>query len=235
MFRSITASAVPKVDENLPQNERKSILVNGDRKAEALNARKKTLKRVYFRLDEKAKSWYQFEPWDPYHSFIQRWHMFMLLPLGYEVWAFPYRLALGVPSVSSQMQVTPLDFLFDMIFLVDVLISLTTALPKGQDKEQSGSTFLGIARHYFKNTFPFYVLPAFPYWVTTFFLVNHLQESTQCGRYDKAGEPSVTWSCVLKTLDWQVYIWWISSFVRFLPRMTRLVIDFKVLESNMVC
>ena len=31
--------------------------------------------------------------------FSQRWGIFMLLPLSYELWAFPYRLALGVPAI----------------------------------------------------------------------------------------------------------------------------------------
>jgi hypothetical protein len=223
-------------EKDTVQIERKSILIKEDRESAdaAVQVKKKTLKRVYFLLNEKARPWWEIDPWDPYHSFIQRWNMFMLLPLGYEAWAFPYRLALGVPSISSQMQLTPLDFAFDMIFLFDVIVSLSTSLPKGPGRAEAVTTFLGIARHFFHNIFPYYVLPAFPYWVATFFLVNHLQDPGQCGVNDKSGFVTVTWSCVLQTLTWQVYIWWATSFVRFLPRMIRLVHDFKVLESNMV-
>ena len=233
---SLMKSAHPSIsaDKDAVSNERKSILIKEDRKNDVQHAHKKILKRVYFRLNEKSRPWWKFDPWDPYNSFVQRWNMFMLLPLGYEVWAFPYRLALGVPSISSQMQLTPLDFTFDMIFLCDVVMSLSTSLPKGPGRDEAVTTFLGIARHFFKNIFPFYLLPAFPYWVATFFLVNHLQDPGQCGIYDKSGAVSVTWSCILNTLDWQVYLWWATSFVRFFPRMIRLVNDFKVLESNMV-
>ena len=72
----------------------------------------------------------------------------MLLPLSYEMWAFPYRLALGVPAIrsisawplnrsscschgamlmtclnSSEMQLTITDFMFDSIFLIDMMVS----------------------------------------------------------------------------------------------------------------
>jgi hypothetical protein len=63
--------------------------------------------------------WWRFEPYESNHSFVQvtfsqflllglcavfltlrqRWEIFMLLPLSYEMWAFPYRLALGVPAI----------------------------------------------------------------------------------------------------------------------------------------
>jgi hypothetical protein len=63
--------------------------------------------------------WWKFTPFESNSAFVQvmicfiilrelcnmvltpwqRWDIFMLLPLSYEMWAFPYRLALGVPAI----------------------------------------------------------------------------------------------------------------------------------------
>jgi hypothetical protein len=217
----------PEPDEFIVN--RKGILKMGEKKFD----QKRILKKVFFHIPQKSKGWSTYKPLEPYHPFVQKWRMFMLVPLGFEVWAFPYRLALGVPSVSSQMQLTPIDFLMDMLFLADMVVNLFTKIPKAPGRENAIATFQGVARHYFRNTFPFQILLPFPYWVTTFILTNHLQDPTVCGRETLSGV-AMTWSCVLNTLDWQVYIWWATTFLRFLPRMMRLIHDFTVLESNMV-
>ena len=225
-----------RADQGGNQSEvvlRKSILITPERKAELLTQRK-LLKKVFFNVPKKAKPWWQNEPIEPYSPFVQRWRMFMLLPLGYEAWAFPYRLALGVPSMSNNMQLTPADFTFDLFFLADMLVILSTKIPKGPGRDEPATTFLAISRIYFRDTFPFQILPAFPFWLTTFILTNHLQDPAQCGRVLSDGTVTVAWSCALGTLDWQVFLWWISSFIRALPRLVRMVTDFKTLENNLV-
>jgi hypothetical protein len=219
--------------ENRTRSGRKTILRSLERTADGHKELRK-LKKVYFNIPKATKDWWKMEPFDSRSSFVQRWSMFMLFPLAYEVWAFPYRLALGVPSLSSQMQLTITDFGCDMLFLVDMIISLSTVLPKAPGREEPITTFLGISRHYFRYTFPLQLLPCFPYWVTTFIVTNHLQDRNVCGRFSGKLNDYLSWSCIMQDHQWEVYLWWISSFLRVLPRMTRMIVDFKAMESNLV-
>jgi hypothetical protein len=212
---------------------RKGILLAPDRKLDGHKELRK-LKKVYFNIPQGNKEWWRFEAIDPRSSFVQRWLMFMLFPLGYEVWAFPYRLALGVPSLSTQMQLTVTDFVCDMFFLMDMVVSLCTLLPKAPGREEPVTSFLGIARHYFRSTFLRQLLPSFPYWVATFLVTNHLQEYSVCGLVTASKELYLNWSCIIQNQDWEVILWWVTSFVRVLPRLVRLVVDFKSMESNLV-
>ena len=68
--------------------------------ASSSKQQRRRFKKVHFVAQKKAsKLWWRFDPFDYRDANIQRWKLFMLLPLAYEVWAFPYRLALGVPSI----------------------------------------------------------------------------------------------------------------------------------------
>ena len=104
---------------NLPSVQQ-SILVSDEWKTERQSNRQ-VLKRVFFNIPTKSQVLWKITPFRPNNIIIQLWKMFMLFPLGYEVWAFPYslrrlRLALGIPSISSQMAITSLDFTFYMLF-----------------------------------------------------------------------------------------------------------------------
>ncbi len=213
---------------------RKTILLSPDRKLDGHKDLRR-LKKVYFNIPKGNKVWWKFEPMDPRSIFVQRWLMFMLFPLGYEVWAFPYRLALGVPSLSTQMQLTLTDFACDMFFLVDMIVSLSTILPKAAGREEAVTSFLGISRHYFRNTFPLQILPAFPFWVATFIVTNHLQEWSVCGRQSDINGLYLNFSCIVENQEWEVAVWWLSSLIRVIPRLLRLITDFKAMESNLVC
>ena len=213
---------------------RKTILLSPDRKLDGHKDLRR-LKKVYFNIPKGDKVWWKFEPMDPRSSFVQRWLMFMLFPLGYEVWAFPYRLALGVPSLSTQMQLTLTDFACDMFFLMDMIVSLSTILPKAPGREEAVTSFLGISRHYFRNTFPVQILPSFPFWVATFIVTNHLQEWSVCGRQSDINGLYLNFSCIVENQEWEVAVWWLSSLIRVIPRLVRLILDFKAMESNLVC
>lgn len=212
---------------------RKTILLSPDRKLDGHKDLRK-LKKVYFNIPKGNKDWWRFESMDPRSIFVQRWLMFMLFPLGYEVWAFPYRLALGVPSLSTQMQLTVTDFVCDMFFLMDMVVSLCTLLPKAPGREEPVTSFLGISRHYFRHTFPLQVLPSFPFWVATFLVTNHLQDYAICGLVSPSSDLYLNWSCIIQNQDWEVIFWWLTSFIRVLPRLVRLIVDFKAMESNLV-
>jgi hypothetical protein len=223
-----------KSEANLNQRTIHSILLTKE-KREELQSRHKVLKKVFFNIPKSSTQEWKFKPIDPNNPLLLRWNMFMLLPLGYEVWAFPYRLALGVPSLSSQMATTTIDFLIDVIFTIDMVLTLSTIVPKSPGREKSIVTFEGIAENYFQNTFLLHFFPAFPYWVVTFIATNYLQDPRTCGRISSSGAVHVLWSCVSKNRDWPIWLWWLGSALRLMPRLLRLLNDFATIESNLVC
>ena len=217
-----------------PKPAKKTILLSADRNLDGHKDLRR-LKKVYFNIPKGNKDWWRFEPMEPRSIFVRRWLIFMLFPLGYEVWAFPYRLALGVPSLSTQMQLTVTDFVCDICFFMDMIVSMSTLLPKAPGREEPITSFLGISRHYFKNTFPSQLLPSFPFWVATFLVTDHLQEWSVCGRASATINLYLNWSCIIQNQEWEVILWWLTSFIRVLPRLVRLIVDFKAMENNLVC
>jgi hypothetical protein len=210
-----------------------SILLTKERREE-LQSRRKVLKKVFFSIPKSSTQEWNYKPIDQNNPLLLRWNMFMLLPLGYEVWAFPYRLALGVPSLSSQMATTTIDFIIDVVFTIDMVLMLSTIVPKSPGREKSVVTFEGIAENYFRSTFQTQFLPAFPYWVVTFIATNYLQDTRICGRISSSGAVHVLWSCVIKNRDWPIWLWWLGSALRLMPRLKRLLNDFATMESNLV-
>ena len=121
--------------------------------------KRQRLKKVHFQLPKGAQRRTSVRSLNPNMQFVQRWLKFMVLPLSYEVWAFPYRLALGYPTTDIRDSSTTLlaDALCDAAFAVDMAISLVTAVPL-PDSEEFVTSFGEISRLYFRNTFPFQVL-----------------------------------------------------------------------------
>ena len=212
--------------------EKNSILITPEKRAERENSRsqRRRIQKVFFQLPKTGKPWWKLEPFDSRNRFIQRWNLFMLMPLAVEVWMFPYRLALGVPSISSEMQLILVEFAIDMLFLFDMLISLCTVVPVGPGRDQPLTTFREISRQYFRTTFMCQIMPAFPYWVALFFATNQVQSTCRM-----PSDPSkISWACVMMDQSDEIHMWWLTSAGRVLPRLWRLVRDFKAMESNLV-
>ncbi len=79
---------------------------------------KKKRHRVHFFMP-KSKSIFSLHIVEPTNIVVKRWLGFMVFPLVYEVWAFPYRLSLSEPSMSSRTFV--MDVIIDFIMLVGFL------------------------------------------------------------------------------------------------------------------
>jgi hypothetical protein len=95
----------------------------------------------------------------------QWWLNIMALPLSYEVWAFPYRLALGYPTLNPHESYSTFqsDALCDAAFALDILVSFDAPIPASERDE-----FLTtLERHYLRATFQ--VLPSAASWVATSF------------------------------------------------------------------
>ena len=187
------------------------------------NSKRKRLQKVHFRLPKSRNKWWIVKPFDARNRFVARWKIFMLLPLSVEVWIFPYRLAIGVPSISSEMQLIFAEFAVDVLSLIDMVITLCTAIPANNPNEEPVTTFRGIARRYFKYEFLFGVLPSYPYWVGLFLATDQVQQTCQ-----SLGEPGkISWACVMFDQSLPVTLWWALSGVRVVPRFFRLVRDVK--------
>ena len=113
------------------------------------------LRKVHFQLPKTTQKRMSVRSLNPNMKFVQRWLKFMVLPLAYEMWAFPYRLALGFPTTSAHDSSSTLytDAACDALFALDMLISLTTALAL-PGRDDYVTSFAEISRHYFRRVFP---------------------------------------------------------------------------------
>ena len=217
----------------LKAKARSSILVIADRRPslaaqQSKNFKKPRLKKVHFLLPKASSSKRKVRSLDSNSTFVQQWLNIMIFPLSYEMWAFPYRLALGVPSTTSALCYA--DASFDCFFLVDMFISLITALPPIPGREEVVS-FPGIAAHYFSRVFPYQILPCCVYWILTPICASNF-EGLCAGPQVAAGESS--FECLIGSFSWGLWLWWGASVLRVVPRLLRLLALFKHMESNLV-
>ena len=232
----------------------KAILLTPVRKAERASKKFKTkrLRKVHFNLPKIRGSKRMIaQVLDHKSPVIRRWQSIMLAPLSYELWAFPFRLALGSPSLTSNICFA--DMVCDAFFIADLPFALCTAVPDSGGGDAS-TTFQGIAWRYFTRTFPTQFLPCMLYWIATPVCAQGLAQL--CPAADRrsvgggmnpwdsssAAEPptplpplAAHWQCVvLSSRTWPVWVWWLSTVPRIVPRALRLKRYFKAMESDLV-
>jgi hypothetical protein len=231
----------------LVHKRKRSSLVSHTPKAghERKHSRPK-LKRVHFMLPKTAasKRSISWQALDPKHPILRRWLTIMLFPLSYEIWAFPYRLALGFPSIESDIYIA--DSVCDIFFIVDMFISLRTALPAIPGQQEAIKGFPEISRNYFSKIFPLQILPSVLYWIVTLICASYGKDVCQDGlqntrRSKDAGSTSGAerienshWSCVMQHIDWRLWLWWVMTIPRSVPRFHRLLSYFKSMENDLV-
>ena len=212
----------------------RSILVTAARRAMRANLKgrgqRQRLKKVHFQLPKGLNKRMSVRSLDPNMLFVQRWLKFMVLPLSYEMWAFPYRLALCFPTITPNDTNSTMyaDAVCDAIFVLDMLVSLTTAIAV-PGREEQVTSFAQISRHYFTCIFPFQMLPSVLFWILT---------SLCAGRVSPVCPPTedseLQWMCVVGSQDWSLWLWWASTVPRVVPRFLRLRSYFKSMERNLV-
>ena len=235
----------------------KSILIYPEEKAERAEKLSKTkrLRKVHFHLPKASSQRVIAQALDPKSPTIRRWQSVMLLPLAYELWAFPYRLALGAPSTRSK--VFAADLACDTLFLVDIFVALCTAVPADRVGDAAITSFRAIARRYFATAFPIQFLPCTLYWIATPICAHYLAllcpdfsearrgggvpggqnpwDSEYAGGGAAGGAAASVWECVVgNSRAWPVWVWWLSTLPRVLPRALRLAAYFKAMESDLV-
>ena len=78
------------------------------------------MKRVHFRIP-KAKKQRSFAPVDGSAREIQMWLIAVLVPLAWEIWAFPFRLAICDIEHGKALFVYHVDIACDVMFVLDMI------------------------------------------------------------------------------------------------------------------
>jgi hypothetical protein len=78
------------------------------------------MKRVHFRIP-KAKKQHSFAPVDGSAREIQMWLTAVLVPLAWEIWAFPFRLAFCDIVLGNALFVYHVDVACDVMFVFDMI------------------------------------------------------------------------------------------------------------------
>ena len=99
------------------------ILVSAQRRAEKKKMKEvqgHVIKRVHFRIpkDKKKRS---FAPVDASARKIQMWLIAVLVPLAWEIWAFPFRLAFCDIVLGNALFVYHVDIACDVMFAFDMI------------------------------------------------------------------------------------------------------------------
>ena len=116
----------------------KSLLVGIDRrKTIVAEVRPDIKRRVRFFIPSSTEGTVRnlFIVWDPDGLIVSRWKLVMMIPLVYEVWAGPFRLALGTPF-DAMLRI--MDVASDLFFVLDSFVSCNTAIKLNQDGEGMG-------------------------------------------------------------------------------------------------
>lgn len=155
-----------KASKAVVTHPHRSILLTKERKAEKqkLKARQRP-KRIHFKLP-KQRSAQLIKALDPDARPVERWLMLMVLPLAFEMWAFPYRLGFGSPG-GGNLFILLSDVVCDSIFLVDAAFSLFIRIPANTYPNQleAITRIRRIAPERVKRDFPWLFIPAIIYYV----------------------------------------------------------------------
>jgi hypothetical protein len=112
------SKSMPKIKKSRPR----SILITPQRRYERERQSgqlKKKRGRVHFFMP-RSRSIFSLRIVEPSNKAVRRWLAFMLLPLVYESWTFPFRLALAEPSLYSSLFV--MDVIVDFLMVVRVCV-----------------------------------------------------------------------------------------------------------------
>ena len=205
----------------------KTILITEERRNEQSWQRRKFFKVQFQDIESHSGiSWFRIRTWnDPA---IQLWHKIMVLPLTYETWSFPFRLALCFPSTSSILWYT--DLTCDSFFWFDIVVSLNTSISPVSDIDEPILTFAAILKHNFLRKFPLELVPSFAYLIATPICASLMPAAClQNAASDIQGE-ALLGTCLS---GWPVWVWWASTLGRIIPRMNRLLQYFKAMETNL--
>jgi hypothetical protein len=99
-----------------------SILITEKKRLERNNRPKAVteLRRVHFRIPKAKRSW-RLHLLEPAGAAVKYWRMGLLLPIAWEIWAFPFRLAFFNVEQQERMFVYTVDVACDVWFCVAMI------------------------------------------------------------------------------------------------------------------
>eukprot|EP00961_Rhodomonas_salina_P261711 3537034-Rhodomonas_salina.1 len=163
-------------------------------------------RRVAFRLP-KSRERGEFQPLKPDSLILRRWAHFMVIPLSYEIGAWPFRLAFGDSSFNAAVKA---DVVFDIIFCADMVRQCLSVIPAGTlpNQDEAIRSFAAISRHYLSSRdFLKDLLPIVVYYTML----------------------SVQWG----SADLSLWLFWAGTLPRIAVRAARLRHYFKVMSRDL--
>jgi hypothetical protein len=102
----------------------------------------------------------------------------------FELWAFPFRLALCDLELRQAMSVYSLDVACDIWFVCDMLVGLVVAIPLGtySAQQESAKSFRSVAKLYFRHELGWQIAPIMLYQITTQVLLAQQGKATAGGQ-----------------------------------------------------
>jgi len=85
-------------------------------------------RRVHFKIARKLDG-PTLHPVEPGSVYIKIWQQLMLLPIIWEIWSFPFRLAFGNIETDVNTWGLPVDGVADCMFLSDIVVGFMTIIP----------------------------------------------------------------------------------------------------------
>ena len=173
---------------------------------DALKTKAKSSKRVHFKLRRKSQV-EQFQPLERDSHIVQYWLMLMTLPLLYDIFAFGLRLAVCDIYLGKVMVIYHVDVICDVMKILDIGMSLVTAVPKGTYPKQASDakTLPAIATLYFRHELSKTTGPTLVYQFTSCIILS-LPRNDQNLRN-------------AKIFNW---VWWAAMTPRFISSSRRL-------------
>ena len=164
-------------------------------------------RRVHFKI-ARNRDTSAFQPLEPGSVLVKRWLQLMVVPVTWEIWSFPFRLAFGDIEAGLNIFVLKGDIAADVIFLCDIAVGLITVIPASTFPQQQdvASSFEAIRLLRVRHELFWHLMPIFAYQLTSLILASG-------GLLDQANQPD------LHTQS--LWLWWASGIPRLIQRLRR--------------
>ena len=164
-------------------------------------------RRVHFKI-ARNRDTSAFQPLEPGSVLVKRWLQLMVVPVTWEIWSFPFRLAFGDIQTGLNILVLKVDIAADVIFLCDIVVGLMTVIPASTFPHQPdiASSFSAIRFHRVRHELFWHLMPIFAYQLTSLILVSGglLGQANQSDLHTQS-----------------LWLWWASGIPRLTQRLRR--------------
>jgi len=164
-------------------------------------------RRVHFKIARNLDG-PTLHPVEPGSVYIKMWQQLMLLPIIWEIWSFPFRLAFGNIETDVNMWGLPVDGVADCMFLCDIAVGFMTIIPASTfpNQPEIANTFRDIISLRVRHEL---------FWLLSPILIYQLivLKIASVGWLGPPGQAS--------------WLWWSSGIPRVVQRLRRFVFYFE--------